>query len=171
VSVLNRRIIFRNFILFSLLACLLLLSGCSNKPYLTGDNSYRIKTIKISGEIQSLSINLPWNFNMAIMSNLLMESSFVLSDLHPLNSAEIHRPSVETVFLESIFPRKQTMTLFIDNQTLEMDIDSIQIEVKGPNVGRIILNQTLVYQGIDNPGLEPAFDNFIQELKEKKTGH
>ena len=162
----NRRIIFRGFIFFNLLLYIALLSGCSNKPYLTGENSYRINKIKVSGQIQNLPINLPWNFNTAVMRNLLMESSFVLSDLHTLNSAEIRKPSVETIFLESIFPESQTMTLVIDDQALELKINSIQIEVKGPHVGRIILNQTLVYQGINNPDLEPAYDNFNKELKE-----
>jgi len=60
----------------------LFLSGCSEKPLLTQDASYVILSVSPSGMTQSELIKLPWNTNMAVMQKLLLESSFVLSDLH-----------------------------------------------------------------------------------------
>jgi len=171
---LNNKIIWKIFFL-NLLFCVLVISGCSNKPYLTGDNDYCINTVKTTGEIQKQPLKIPWNFNMAVMRNLLDESSFVLSDLHtpdpddpPKPSNDLPEPSGETIFLESIFPESQTMTLTIDHDPVVLDINSIQIEVKGANIGKIILNQTLIFQGIDNPDLEQAFNDFVKELKKTK---
>ncbi len=63
------------------------------------------------------------------------------------------------------FPESQSMTLTIDHEPVKLDISSIQIEVKGANVGKIILNQTLIFQGIDNPDLEQAYTDFAKELE------
>ncbi|MFZ3101050.1 MAG: hypothetical protein WA131_03410 [Desulfitobacteriaceae bacterium] len=161
----NKRIIIWVIVLFNLLFSTLFLSGCSNKPYLTGDNSYIIHTIKATGEIQKLPVVMPWNFNSAIMRNLLIESSFVLSDLHTPDSEELLKPSQDTILLESIFSKNRTMTLVIDQRAVTMDINSIQIEVEGSHIGRVILNQTLIFQGINNPNLQPAFQNFVKTLE------
>lgn len=64
-----------------LLVASLLLSGCSNKPFLTPDNSYAIVTYDSQGNSRSIPINLSWNTNTAVLRQLLMEASFVLSDL------------------------------------------------------------------------------------------
>jgi hypothetical protein len=160
----NIKIVWK-ILFISLLFCIFFLTGCSNGPYLTGDNDYSINTVKITGDIQKQPLKIPWNFNMAVMRNLLMESSFVLSDLHTPDSDDLPKTSGDAVFLESIFPESQTMTLIIDQHPVILDINSIQIEVKGLNIGKIILNQTLIFQGIDNPNLEAAFNDFIKELK------
>lgn len=165
----NNRKIIRLILLINLLFCIFILSGCSNRPFLTGDNDYSINTVKITGEIKKQPLQIPWNFNMAVMRNLLIESSFVLSDLHTPDSDDLLKPSGDTVYLESIFPESQTMTLIIDQQPVVFDVNSIQIEVRGTNIGKIILNQTLVFLGIDNPDLEPAFTDFIKELNTKQS--
>ena len=164
----NKRIIIRVIVVTNLLFGTLFLLGCSNKPYLTGDNSYSIHTIKATGEVETLPIVIPWNFNTAIMRNLLMESSFVLSDLRTSDPDELLKTSEDTIFLESIFPESRSMTLGIDQHDVTMDINSIQIEVKGPHVGRIILNQNLIFQGINNPNLQPTFENFAKILAANK---
>lgn len=165
---LNKRIIIWGIVLMNVLFSTSFLSGCSNKPYLTGDNSYIIHTIKATGEIQKLPIVIPWNFNSAIMRNLLIESSFVLSDLRTPDPDELLKPSEDTILLESIFPESQTMTLVIDQHAVTMEINSIQIEVEGSHIGRIILNQTLIFQGINNPNLQPAFEDFAKILEANK---
>lgn len=165
----NNRKIIRLILLINLLFCIFILSGCSNRPFLTGDNDYSINTVKITGEVKKQPLQIPWNFNMAVMRNLLMESSFVLSDLHTPDSDDLLKPSGDTVYLESIFPESQTMTLIIDQQPVVFAVNSIQIEVRGSNIGKIILNQTLVFLGIDNPDLEPAFTDFIKELNTKQN--
>jgi hypothetical protein len=60
----------------------LLISGCAGRPLLTKDNSYSIITVAPDGEAQSIPIKLSWNSNFAVMQKLLLEASFVLSDLH-----------------------------------------------------------------------------------------
>ncbi|HWQ40589.1 MAG TPA: hypothetical protein VN456_00965 [Desulfosporosinus sp.] len=50
------------------------------------------------------------------------------------------------------------MTFVVDHHDLTLDVQSLQIEVKGANIGRVTLNQTLILQGIDNPNLQPAFE-------------
>ncbi len=162
---LNKRIIIWGIVLSNLLFSIMFLSGCSTKPYLTGDNSYIIHTIKTTGEIEKLPIVIPWNFNIAIMRNLLMESSFVLSDLRTPEADELIEPSQDTILLESIFPESRAMTLVIDQQVVVMNINSIQIEVGGSHIGRIILNQTLIFKGINNPNLQPAFEDFVKILE------
>jgi hypothetical protein len=166
---LNNRKIIRLILLINLLFCLSVLPGCSNRPFLTGENDYSINTVKITGEIKKQPLQIPWNLNIAVMRNLLMESSFVLSDLHTPDSEDLQKPSSDTVYLESIFPESQTMTFIIDQQPVVLDVNSIQIEVRGSNIGKIILNQTLIFQGINNPDLEPAYTDFIKELNIKQS--
>ena len=168
--ILNKRIFIWGILLINLVFSTFFLSGCSNKPYLTGNNSYIIHTIKATGEVQNLSIVLPWNFNMAIMHNLLLESSFVLSDLRTLDADSIEpvKPTEDTILLESIFPESQKVTLVIDQNPVVLDINSVQIEVEGANIGRVILNQTFRFQGINDPNLQPAFRDFMKTLETNK---
>lgn len=65
-----------------ILALLFLISGCAGRPYLTQDNSYSIIKVSPEGETQKTPIQLTWNSNAAVMQKLLLEASFVLSDLH-----------------------------------------------------------------------------------------
>lgn len=155
-------ILLANTLLFTLF-----LSGCSNNPYLTIDNSYNIKTTTVTGETQTVPIMLPWNFNFDVMQNLLLECSFVLSDLKTPDPNEPVLSSEDTIMLESIFPTSQQITFTIDKQQKTMNITSIQIEVSDPHIGRVILNKTTVLQGINDPNLQPAYQNFINLLDTK----
>lgn len=171
---------------FSLVILLisLFLNGCSPKPFLTQDCSYVIVSVSPTGETQSKLIELPWNTNMAIMQKLLLESSFVLSDLHtpsaleavpkvPLETPPVQTPSTQisftqTTILQANFPESKRMTFVVDQSNLILDVQSIQIEVTGANVGQVTLNQTLVLQGINNPNLQPALEELINMLDETK---
>ena len=137
----------------------LFLSGCSEKPYLTQNGSYLIISISPSGMTQSELIDLPWNTNMAVMQKLLLESSFVLSDLRTpsaQNNTSINSP-LQTTILQTNFAKPKRMSFLVDQKILTLDIQSLQIEVEGANVGQVILNQTITLQGINNPNLQPAF--------------
>jgi len=149
----------------------LFLSGCSEKPFLTQDGSYVILTISPSGMTQSELIKLPWNTNMAIMQKLLLESSFVLSDLRTpsalpsaLNSS-INVP-LKTTILQANFTQPKRMSFLVDQQVLTLDVQSLQIEVEGANVGQVTLNQSITLQGINNPNLQPAFKALRDMLHE-----
>ena len=137
----------------------LFLSGCSEKPFLTQDGSYVILSISPSGMTQSELIKLPWNTNMAIMQKFLLESSFVLSDLHTPNAlnTSIEVP-LKTTILQTNFTKPKSMSFLVDQQILTLDVQSLQIEVEGANVGQVILNHTITLQGINNPNLQPAFE-------------
>ena len=141
------------------------LSGCSEKPFLTQDGSYVILSISPSGMTQSELIKLPWNTNMAIMQKLLLESSFVLSDLHTLSTPN---PSInvplKTTILQTNFVNPKRLSFLVDQQVLTLDVQSIQIEVEGANVGQVTLNQTITLQGINNPNLQPAFQDLRDML-------
>ena len=144
----------------------LFLSGCSPKPFLTQDGTYVILSISPSGMTQSELVELPWNTNMAVLQKFLLESSFVLSDLNTPNSSEISDKALlkTTKRIQANFPRAKRMKFVVDQQVLTLDIQSIQIEVEGANVGQVILNQTIVLQGIDNPNLQPAFQALTKVL-------
>jgi len=137
----------------------LFLSGCSEKPFLTQDGSYVILSIAPSGMTQTELIELPWNTNMALMQQLLLESSFVLSDLRTPSAPNylINAPR-QTTILQTNFSKPKRMSFLVDQKTLTLDVQSLQIEVEGANVGQVILNQTITLQGIDNPNLQPAFE-------------
>ncbi len=147
----------------------LFLGGCSPKPFLTQDGTYVILTVSPSGMTQSELIELPWNTNMAVLQNFLLESSFVLSDLHTPSSVEPSNtaPLKTTKRIQANFPRAKRMKFIVDQQVLTLDVQSIQIEVEGANVGQVILNQTIVLQGIDNPNLQPAFQELADVLHNK----
>lgn len=143
----------------------LFLGGCSGKPFLTQDASYVILSVSPSGMTQSEPIKLPWNTNMALMQKLLLESSFVLSDLHTpstLNSS-INVP-LQTTMLQANYAEPKRMSFLVDKQVLTIDVQSLYIEVEGANVGQVILNQTITLQGIDNPNLQPAFEDLRDML-------
>ena len=141
----------------------LFLNGCSAKPFLTQDGTYTILTISPSGLTQSELIELPWNTNISIMQKLLLESSFVLSDLHtPFQTPSFLKNSIDvplkTTILRTNFAEPKRMSFLVDQQDLTLDVQSLQIEVEGANIGQVILNQTIKLQGINNPNLQPAFE-------------
>lgn len=146
----------------------LFLSGCSEKPFLTQDGSYVILSIAPSGMTQTELIELPWNTNMALMQQLLLESSFVLSDLRTPSAPNysINAPR-QTTILQTNFAKPKRMSFLVDQKTLTLDVQSLQIEVEGANVGQVILNQTITLQGIDNPNLQPAFEAVRDMLHDK----
>lgn len=136
----------------------LFLSGCSEKPFLTQDGSYVILSISPSGMTQSELIDLPWNTNKAIMQNLLVECSFVLSDLR---TTGVKNPSIttptNTTLLQTNFSQPKRMSFLVDKKVLTLDVQSLQIEVEGANIGQVTLNQIIILQGIKNPNLRSAF--------------
>jgi len=147
----------------------LFLSSCSQKPFLTQDGSYVIISISPSGKTQSELIKIPWNTNMAIMQKFLLESSFVLSDLHtpialdsPINSplyTKVLKTSIlQKTILETNFAEPKRMSFIVDQKVLTLDVQSLQIEVEGSSVGQVTLNQTIKLQGINNPNLQPSFE-------------
>jgi hypothetical protein len=187
-----------------ILLILFLLSGCS-KPVLTQENSYSIITISPDGEIQKQPIQLTWNSNAAVMKELLLEASFVLSDLHTQISDEAPNtnvsnqkslidisetrsnnsnsnnknnknevsnnppePLAQTILLEANFPETKQFDLTIDDNEFKLDVSSIQIEVDGKNPGRVIINQVLILQGISNPNLKLAYEEFTEMLNKTK---
>ncbi|MGI6120328.1 MAG: hypothetical protein ACOYIB_07165, partial [Desulfosporosinus sp.] len=143
----------------------LFLNGCSEKPFLTQDASYVIISISPSGMTQSEPIELPWNTNTAILQKLLLESSFVLCDLHTISApnSSIKVP-LQTSILQANYDEPKRMTFMIDREVLTLDVQSIQIQVEGANVGQVILNQTYTLQGINNPNLQPVFKDLQDTL-------
>lgn len=148
------------------LIILLLIPGCSAKTGLKQDDSYSIVVISPKGESQNFPVKLSWNSNMVVMQKLLMEATFVLSDLHTSeNPPKASALPQSTVMLRASFPQSRIFTLTIDNQSRDLDLNSIEIEVEGPHQGRVILNDTLILQGIPDPSLKPAFDEFLNMLR------
>lgn len=145
----------------------LFLSGCSEKPFLTQTGSYVIISISPTGMTQSEVIELPWNTNKAVMQKLLLESSFVLSDLHTPKALDssINVP-LKTTILQANFTEPKRMSFLVDKQILTLDVQSLQIEVEGANVGQVTLNQTITLQGINNPNLQPSFQALRDMLHE-----
>lgn len=153
---------------FAVFLSILFLSGCAEKPFLKQDGSYVILSISPSGMTQSELIKLPWNTNMAIMQKLLLESSFVLSDLRTpsaLNSS-INVPLKTTIF-QTNFAEPKRMSFLVDQHVLTLDVQSLQIEVEGSNIGQVTLNRTITLQGIKNPNLQPAFEALRDMLHNK----
>ncbi|TGE32341.1 hypothetical protein [Desulfosporosinus sp. Sb-LF] len=147
----------------------LFLSGCSEKPFLTQDGSYVIVSVSPTGETQSELIKLPWNTNTAIMQKLLIESSFVLSDLHTSIALEpSDQAHLKTTSLLANFPEPKRMTFVVDQHVHTLDVQSLQIEVEGSNVGQVTLNRTIILQGINNPNLQPAFEALNEMLHNTK---
>lgn len=152
-------------IVLNLILALFFLTGCTTKPYLTQQNTYNIITVTSSGSPLVTPVKLPWNANMAVMQKLLLESSFVLSDLHTPTPAEIPQENEPATMLQAIFPESKQMTLTVDHETLIIDVQSIEIEVEGQHIGRVMINKTWALQGIEDPNLEPAFQDFHQMLQ------
>ena len=148
----------------------LCLSGCSDKPFLTQDASYIIQTIYPSGMTQSELIELPWNTNKAILQQFLLESSFVLSELHttPTDSIATEDSPLKTTILQANYPEPKQMSFLVDKQVLTVDVQSLQIEVEGANIGQVTLNQTLTLRGINNPNLQPTFEDLKEMLHESQ---
>jgi len=159
----------------------LFLSGCSEKPFLAEDGVYVILYSSPSGMVRSELVELPWNTNMAIMQKLLLESSFVLSDLHTTSdihaSSDIHtssplKPSINIphrkTILKTTFAEPKRMSFFVDKQPLTLDVQSLQIEIVGTDVGQVTINQTITLQGIYNSNLLPAFEDFENMLHYSK---
>ena len=152
----------------------LFVSGCAQKPILTQDGSYAILSISPSGETQSQPIKLPWNTNNAIMQKLLLESSFVISNLQ--TPSKVQTPSalnssvvpLNTTILQTSFLKPKRMTFIVDQKVVTVHVQSLQIEVKGAKVGLVTLNQTIILQGINNPNLLPAFEALRSMLDENK---
>ena len=149
------------------------LYGCSSKPFLTQDCTYEIVYVSPSGQTQTDPVNLPWNTNMAVMQKVLLESSFVLSDLHtpnksPATSALNKSPSATTSLLAD-FSEPRSMTFLVDQTNLTLNVKTIQIEVEGDDVGLVTINETIILQGINNPNLQPAFKQLVKMLHKQKS--
>ncbi|AFM42030.1 hypothetical protein Desaci_3126 [Desulfosporosinus acidiphilus SJ4] len=154
----------------TILFSVLFLGGCSEKPFLSEDGSYVILTVSPSGMTQSEVIQLPWNSNMAVMQNLLDECSFVLSDLHTPSSQELASTDpATTISLQATFPQPKRMTLVVDKHPVTLDVESLQIEVEGANVGRVTINRTMILQGINDSNLQPAFQELEKILHDQNS--
>ena len=159
-----RKLLFRpRWVLWGLTLFLsfLLLTGCAAKPYLTKDNSYTIVFNSAAGTSQVYPLKLTWNSNMAVMQKLLLESSFVLADLStstPTAKAE------DSTVLRADFPESKQMFLMIDDQEVKMDVKSLEIEVDGPSLGLVTINDTLIVQGIPNTNLSSALNDLLDML-------
>lgn len=148
------------------LLLLLLIPGCSAKTGLKQDDSYSIIVISPKGQSQTFPVKLSWNSNRVVLEKLLIEATFVLSDLHTSeNPADASALSQSTVMLRASFPQSRVFTLTIDDRPRDLDLNSIEIEVEGAHQGRVILNDTLILQGIPDPSLKPAFDEFLNMLR------
>lgn len=212
-----------------LILLLFILSGCADRPFLTKEGTYSIVSVSPEDTIQRTPIELTWNSNIAVMQKLLLEASFVLSDLHsipeagpgealaqgdlasappkqsedalvlseeratitadalepakdPLASKEDGQATPNasdggsadenpgslpgeptwTVLLEATFPEVKPFELLIDNELKTLHISSIQIEVIGNHPSRVLLNQSIVLQGIANPNLQSAFEEYLK---------
>ena len=107
---------------------------------------------------------------MAVMQKLLLESSFVLSDLHtPSELESSNKDPLGTTSLQANYPEPKRMTFVVDDHVLTLDVQSLQIEVEGANVGQVIINQTIILQGINNPNLQPAFEALTDMLHNNKS--
>jgi hypothetical protein len=120
---------------------------------------------------QSELIKLPWNTNMAIMQQFLLESSFVLSELHttPTDSTALNYIPLKTTILKANYAKPKQMSFLVDKKVLTIDVQTLQIEVEGSNVGQVTLNQTLTLYGINNPNLQPAFESLKEILDDNNS--
>ncbi|CAA7601175.1 Prokaryotic membrane lipoprotein lipid attachment site profile [Acididesulfobacillus acetoxydans] len=155
------RRVFRLFV--PLVIAAFILSGCANLPFLSAESTYSILTVAADGTSQTSPIKLPWNANTAVLHKLLLEASFTISDLH--SDATSTDSKTASVYLMSVFPHSKSMNLNIDGVTVAMDVRSIQVEVQGPDVGRVILNKSWALQGISDPNLTPAYLDFLKMLE------
>lgn len=160
------------------LLLLLFIPGCTEKPVLTREDTYSIIVISPQGQAQNIPVQFSWNSNFAVLQKLLIEASFVLSDLHSKENPPVESSlSQSTVMLQAHFPKSRDVNLTVDDHPMTLHLDSIEIEVDGPHQGRIILNQTpnenlkqnlnptIILQGIPDPNLKPTFDDFMDMLR------
>lgn len=171
-----------------LLLLLLLVPGCKSKSGLTQHDNYTITIISPQGDPQSFPVQLSWNSNMVVVQKFLMEATFTLSDLNtpespslestpPSNPSEIapelltsdeldknEQPQKSTVLIKALFPESRIFNLTINDNSEELILDSIEIEIEGSQPGRVILNDHLILQGINDPNLKPAFDELLKML-------
>lgn len=102
-----------------------------------------------------------------------MEATFTLSDLHTIKSTSANAKvseasellSDKTVLIKAQFPESRVFNLTIDEEVQDLTLNSIEIEVDGSQPGRVILNDTLIFQGIPDPNLKPSFDEFLKMLR------
>ncbi|HVJ50368.1 hypothetical protein [Desulfitobacterium sp.] len=157
--------IYRWFALLLLL--LLLIPGCASKSGLTQDDNYSITVISPNGQTQNIPVRLSWNSNMVVVQKLLMEATFIISDLqtkeNPLDESNLADKS--TILLKAQFSQSRVFHLTIDEHVQDLKLNSIKIEVAGLHPGRVILNEDMILQGIPDPNLKPAFDEFINMLR------
>lgn len=156
-----------------LLLLLLLIPGCKSKSGLTQDDNYSITLISPKGQVQSFPVQLSWNSNMVVVQKFLMEATFTLSDLHTIKNTSANAKvsevsellSDKTVLIRAQFPESRVFNLTIDEEVHDLLLDSIEIEVDGSHPGRVILNDTLIFQGIPDTNLKPSFDEFLKMLR------
>lgn len=156
-------------ILFSCL--LLLLSGCS-KPVFTTDNTYTVITILEDGSTVREPLTLSWNTNTAVVQRLLLESSFVISDLRSHDKPVAHTHVLAgSAYLETEFPTAKEIDFVIDNKKQTLLVKSIQLQVMGDDTGKVVINGTDVYYGIYDPNLTPAYLEFVDMLNQIKMNN
>lgn len=154
------------------LLLLLLIPGCTSKPGLTQDDNYSIDVISPKGPAQNIPVRLKWNSNRVVVQKLLMETTFILSDLQTTeNPPDESVLTTSTVMLRAQFPQSRVFNLNIDNHVQELNLNSIEIEVEGPHQSRVILNETVILQGIPDSNLKPAFDEFMTMLSTSTSGN
>lgn len=165
--------------LLPLLVLPLLLSGCANRPFLNSDNTYAIVTDDLKGNSHELPLDLSWNTNQAVLRQLLVEASFVLTELrsHPTEPAQTGQQSQSQsqssdvsatldhrTYLQATFPDSKQLTFLVDGLNVTVSVQAIEIEVEGPEPGQVILNHAWVLQGIANPNLDPAYQKLVEML-------
>lgn len=72
-----------------------------------------------------------------------------------------------TILLEAFFTEAKTFELVIDGRKETVELTSVQIEIQGEHPGLVIINHEFKYQGIINPSLESAFENYLAMLEKE----
>jgi hypothetical protein len=155
------------------LILLLFAAGCS-KPFFSSVDTYSLVTIKheVSGTEETLRtapVSPAWNTNNAVSQRLLLEASFVMSDLKriPADTAIdtiVDADIAEIIRLEALFPEAKKINVTIDQVKQTLWIETIQIEIIGEHPSRIVLNNSEIYQGRENPHLYPAYLDLVNSL-------
>lgn len=110
-----------------ILVLLLLMSGCTSRPFLTKDNSYSIVKVSPEGKTQKTPIQLTWNSNAAVLQKLLLEASFVLGDLHThLNPDKV---SSEGELAEKTPLTSEATSQEIKDNTQKQEVPKSQVQV------------------------------------------
>jgi len=97
------------FSVFILILVLGLLSGCSERPFLSKNGIYTIVQVTPEGNIQRSPIELSWNSNYAVLQQLLLEASLVLGDLHSLPEPDLNATTEESFKQEGTEPESSTL--------------------------------------------------------------